>query len=866
LESIKKMVKRVYTFGFIILLAIASLVVVSAWSIKLGGITGMVSENSTTSYENDYKSTVYENNYKSTGYGNEYISTGYGTNGILLCNETDAGYDIYNKGWIIAANILTPTEDRCRGSYLYEYYCRDKNYASVNITNCTSGCSNGACVKSTNLTNITKCYDSDGGLNYGSTGFVSINGTVVERDKCGYSSLINYAYDVFCLPSLSDIGVGGRVGYSVMSTLCPNGCNNGKCVGWDGGIIVPDSTCLDLDNGTNFFERSKAYDFTKGGVYEDYCSKAPGSKTIVEYICRNGRVDFDLALCPNGCRDGACLPPPGVDCKDSDNGLNYTTYGSVSRNGMISYDRCLSETYLSELSCNLSLINSVSLEDPLVVTSYYCPNGCMNGACLSEPFVQGTCSELSSEIVNKKELNIWDIDFMPLNYDYEGVRSGVMYYWNEKERKEDNYTYKEYEESYSTSKRYDDGKYEIIYVSLVVFDDPTVNVQEILDRNLKHSICRVERHYSEEGESDRAYYVCNYNVMVNDYYSNSRNEVEYRNIFWSKDNAIVNVRSTIYSYVDDEELQQETAARTFDLISSLRDNRYKGVYEDFDLTIAIQAYVYHALEMCSSDLALPTIPGTNEPCYNNWQCKLEPVVCPEYGYQNRICNDMGSCGMPAKQDTIYCSPGICSGCYVPRWFGYNADNICVPYGARLASQEKDSGREYEFVDEDEASLVVYPKEDYAVLTIIGAFYNDTYNLYSGNTYFINVGGDEIKFTVDKIGSDDRGNYIEISTVENFNAYCGYDGRLGRQKVGTLNYPASCQENFECDSNLCTSGYCVELDQIAREAQGFRAMFVKMYCRLGNLFSDNGYNQCVADYFGPSDVPSSGSGGSSGGSN
>lgn len=80
----------------------------------------------------------------------------------------------------------------------------------------------------------------------------------------------------------------------------------------------------------------------------------------------------------------------------------------------------------------------------------------------------------------------------------------------------------------------------------------------------------------------------------------------------------------------------------------------------------------------------------------------------------------------------------------------------------------------------------------------------------------------------------------------FNAFCDIDGQIKQQKSAQLGGEwAECQNNYECSSNLCSDGVCVELKQIASELKGFKGFLVKMLCKLSNPFSDDGYNQCVS---------------------
>jgi len=61
-------------------------------------------------------------------------------------------------------------------------------------------------------------------------------------------------------------------------------------------------------------------------------------------------------------------------CTDTDDGLNYNTFGIVTKNGKYYYDECYMNTYfLKERYCEN---NEVKMK------WYECSNGCSNGRCI----------------------------------------------------------------------------------------------------------------------------------------------------------------------------------------------------------------------------------------------------------------------------------------------------------------------------------------------------------------------------------------------------------------------------------------------------------------------------------------------------
>lgn len=93
-------------------------------------------------------------------------------------------------------------------------------------------------------------------------------------------------------------------------------------------------------------------------------------------------------------------------------------------------------------------------------------------------------------------------------------------------------------------------------------------------------------------------------------------------------------------------------------------------------------------------------------------------------------------------------------------------------------------------------------------------------------------------------------------------YCDIDNELKEQKTidadGNL---AECQNNYECESNVCSSGECVEIKKMLKEANKFKSFVVKALCKIIHLFNTDKYNRCVYNFLGEN-VLSPDSGGAS----
>ena len=61
--------------------------------------------------------------------------------------------------------------------------------------------------------------------------------------------------------------------------------------------------------------------------------------------------------------------------------------------------------------------------------------------------------------------------------------------------------------------------------------------------------------------------------------------------------------------------------------------------------------------------------------------------------------------------------------------------------------------------------------------------------------------------------------------------------------------ASCQNNYECESNFCSSGECIEITDMISNVSGFKAIGVKVLCTFANLFGVQDYDSCILESLG-----------------
>lgn len=85
----------------------------------------------------------------------------------------------------------------------------------------------------------------------------------------------------------------------------------------------------------------------------------------------------------------------------------------------------------------------------------------------------------------------------------------------------------------------------------------------------------------------------------------------------------------------------------------------------------------------------------------------------------------------------------------------------------------------------------------------------------------------------------------------FYLYCDYDGVLKEQKsknVETGDW-VSCQNNYECESNVCSEGECIEVGDLFEQASWLKKLGVRIVCRFIHPISEDKYQQCMAGFFG-----------------
>jgi hypothetical protein len=526
-----------------------------------------------------------------------------------------------------------------------------------------------------------------------------------------------------------------------------------------------------------------------------------------------------------------------------------------------------------------------------------CNNGCEDGECQEKKYPKrdfNACSDFTNFIKdpysfedkngkgwtlrrNRSEMN----DYVYIDGERYPVNNYNVYF--------------RYENEYGSEADYELGakiEYELFdFIGNVSNDD----LEDILYEYIEGDICSIV-----EEEDESIYYLCDssikYDLKSVEDYASFNDDFE-GVIVWIKDNYLL-IQEIQYweqgnyyeSYFDDDlermidqvsrelDQTQERQKSILGFLSELEDNEAEYVNPGrfyWNMPWIIEEVVKGDHKVCMSD-----IKEGEDACYPSWRCVDEPAICPAHGTQTRRCIDTEGCFESTERSTK-CNPGICSGCMMPRWIGRGWNELqtkCMPYGARFEYSALMGG--YDEIPggvfEDKYALVDVKilNDNKAKYTVTLKKYNETrtYYLYERNTVkidiFENLGEKAPELYIDKIIYDtsmEGDGEIRFTLVDESNAYCDYDGQIREQKVkGYSGEWAKCQNNFECDSNLCSSGECVEVQDMLAEVSGMREIGVRVLCSLADLFLVQEYESCIFENLGEG-VSSSSSGSSGGGS-
>jgi hypothetical protein len=292
------------------------------------------------------------------------------------CSDSDGGNvaNVFGTASGYYNNTMYSSGDYCiNDGAVNEYYCSGSLKQGVQQSCGTDVYSSGYCTGNKLYKDFVDYYCSNGVCG-------SITTPMMQEDcdfRDSYSS--NYCYNSSVYRNFVDSSCVSGMCLNVSSTPqfiqgCPYGCSNGVC---NSG---PADSCSDSDNGLVYETKGTVSGYFSGQAYNnaDYCT---GNKTLTEFYCSGNNKLSNSSNCAFVCSDGACIAAPADSCSDSDNGLVYTTKGSVSgykAGQFYSYsDFCIGNVTVMEYYCSgnskMNLTSTCRSNMTFV---------CSNGACV----------------------------------------------------------------------------------------------------------------------------------------------------------------------------------------------------------------------------------------------------------------------------------------------------------------------------------------------------------------------------------------------------------------------------------------------------------------------------------------------------
>ncbi|MBP7708104.1 hypothetical protein KA107_00325 [Candidatus Pacearchaeota archaeon] len=707
------------------------------------------------------------------------------------------------------------------------------------------------------------CVDTDGGYNFDVKGDVTAGGGWADSDRC-----INYGEHNGWLRELACSGSTPL--YTEYS--CPNGCSNGACVN---STVPSNATCTDSDrnamfpDGLNYYTAGIATGYNNGfGATSDYCADQNGlpvnsGQFIMESYCINS-TDYRSQnfTCPGSCSNGACVDTPIVSCSDN-KFLNITSVFNNEGKLSINFQR----NNVLDIDLGISLV-SFSSFGPIATVCNFSSQGCGSGSGQTySSCVANTVCNYPSDFINKTYIvTLFDnscittqssSDVLPLNQVCQSLIDSVNNPEDilnlEKEGLELKYN--------DSSEDYYFAGYSYLNEDVSFYISAIGESSDMIRSFLDSQLCsEVDTGF----DLNSKIYSC---ISFEEVASPSKSYSGYNGLLVVDKGDFYLVIQQMQNYqsgevYDEEYYYQQSVLRSQEILLDL----VRNLMNNNGAAISVNNNYFDILNLFFTDCEIESFDGYG---YGNWICKTEPIICPPHGEQNQICKK----GDEIKERTLSCNPGICSGCIVPRWFGNSWDSKCIPYGFRFEQQigfgQVSSSNTETLVIEDlkyyngEVDLIVYPNNS-ALLTLettqdvfVSAY------LEQGKTYnwndlfgFEDNYHDDINITVSKVYYNSEyynKSLIELTWVSTSNApklisaYCDIDGQVKQQKTQSW---GSCQNNYECDSNLCSYGECVDLKAIAAEAGAFKNIWSQISCRFAVLFGiESNYEQCMANNFG-----------------
>ena len=593
-------------------------------------------------------------------------------------------------------------------------------------------------------------------------------------------------------------------------------------------------SCFASDGGINYYEKG----YVEGNIgsaypdgstrYEDYCMD---NNTLIERYCGDDYTKFTKEYnCPNGCVDGACIEAPGV-CT-----LQNVTNRVCSYEG-IEYN----VTHLEGCGPNPAIfrIGYNETEEIINLSHGQKPSSLKGIEGVGLVNLGTPCSVQQSRIrfISTGSFEEEDVSECSTFMDSLHNRSEFLGY-----ELESSFVYMDGRADYSY-RGGDSG----FYISFYDSENSEI-ISEV--KKLPYEVEEIT-----VGGKDNQYYTIYFIEGI--FYA-----------IWHEGNKLI-----ILIYVPDmSAFDRHSFGELLDadeFAEALQDNQFRP------LTAVEGAEGYGEFRrILGNVMGLGCSSDVEDFCKPEWEVRMDPVECPSHGVQELIIRDSNRCVSETITETQRCNPGRCDGCLIPRgfspWEMRNMENVCLPYGHRFGNDEvvdtillhenEDLSQDYDLniMSNVRAELTVYVRSSGDGWGAIGA---KSYLLYEGAVERLpdSLGG--MRFRVEEINMAQG--TVRLSLIDSVNSYCDVDGQIKRQRtVDPIRGDwAQCQNNYECESNFCSSGECIEITRMMENAGTFRSLGSRVLCTFANMFDESGYEQCLVDLLGGSSSGSPSGGGS-----
>jgi hypothetical protein len=338
----------------------------------------------------------------------EYLVASYCKPEPETCTDTDGGKNYYKFG-VIDPSAWGEFEDQCLDVLeLLERSCNPTNPDDWGTNyNCPNGCANSACREVTEGTCQESAirisdWDQDGDdyeidlevLDGGA--WTTLCSGEREGGECDYKEISIKVESISYYPKWAVLNIlNDGVFYTHQNAFEGNLANLSDddflVAKWCDGVVVEENsttetnltspTCTDSDGGLNYYIKGNV-NYSKGVVSDGCIVGGDHEGWLREITCNGDNMQMNDYNCPNGCRDGACIPVNAIDNQTNTNETSCSS-GCLFENDCVSVGFRVDNSYCRVGGIFYSQLNeSNSCENDFECSS----NSCIDDVCVKKGF------------------------------------------------------------------------------------------------------------------------------------------------------------------------------------------------------------------------------------------------------------------------------------------------------------------------------------------------------------------------------------------------------------------------------------------------------------------------------------------------